>query len=422
MGLDLNNEKKSRLFLVVPIICSLIIFILLGGGAYLSINATPKSSVDIARINEVTKSIESKLNSAELEGYLIKENVSLVRLDDSDYQATVYGAIKNNFTITDVINDGEIIGKAIFSSNKDEIQILKARMSKILLLASISLALIMSISFAIFYYSAIKPFIIMQKFASNVARGDLDIPIHMFRKNYFGAFTESFDLMRDELKKAKEAEYKANTSKKELVASLSHDIKTPVATIKALCEILEIKLANTVENEKIKIIENKANVIDSLISNMLSSTMDDLEMLKVNKGEENSLIISEMIREMNYYNLIEEESPIPECLIYCDKLRLEQVIDNIINNSYKYANTKVYVKYKLEEEVLSIAIRDSGDGVSDEELPLIFEKYYRCEESKNKSGSGLGLYLSKQFMDGMGGSIEAYFENGFVINIKLKLV
>lgn len=91
-----------------------------------------------------------------------------------------------------------------------------------------------------FFYlqrAIIKPFGKMKRFAQRIAGGNLDIPLEMDRRNLFGAFTESFDLMRSELKKARMAEARANASKKELVAKLSHDIKTPVASIKAASEV-----------------------------------------------------------------------------------------------------------------------------------------------------------------------------------------
>ena len=87
------------------------------------------------------------------------------------------------------------------------------------------------------HHVVIRPFWKLKKFAERVADGNLDIPLEMDRKNLFGAFTESFDIMRSELKKARIAEARANAGKKELVAKLSHDIKTPVASIKAASEV-----------------------------------------------------------------------------------------------------------------------------------------------------------------------------------------
>ena len=244
----------------------------------------------------------------------------------------------------------------------------------------------------------------------------------MGKRNYFGAFTESFDILREELKRARNSEYEANRSKKELVASLSHDIKTPVATIKAICEILQIKLQSEAEKEKLHVIERKADVIDHLIIDMFNSTLDDLEKLKITPAEELSTIIEPMFNEINHYGKIHMRSQVPECMIWVDALRLNQVIDNLINNSYKYADSDIDVDFEKIGHALQITIQDYGAGVSSEELPLIVEKFYRGENSKGKDGSGLGLYLSKTFMESMGGSLRIDGSRGFRVILRIALV
>lgn len=116
------------------------------------------------------------------------------------------------------------------------------------------------------------------------------------------------------------------------------------------------------------------------------------------------------------------ENRMPECLLYFDKLRLKQVIDNIINNAYKYAKTAVYVSFLEEEDGVQIRIKDKGSGVVEDELSLVTEKFYRGSNTKGKSGSGLGLYLAKNFMEGMEGGMECYNQEGFVVNLFLKKV
>jgi len=87
----------------------------------------------------------------------------------------------------------------------------------------------------------IDPFAKLKDFAKNIAMGDFDIPLETDKHNLFGDFTGSFDLLREELKNAKENEREADRRKKELVASISHDIKTPVAAIKATTELMLIR-------------------------------------------------------------------------------------------------------------------------------------------------------------------------------------
>lgn len=234
-----------------------------------------------------------------------------------------------------------------------------------------------------------------------------------------GAFTESFDLMRQELKRARESEYRANISKKELIAELSHDIKTPVATIKATCEVLQVTEQREDTLRKIGVIAGKAEMIDNLVGNMFHATMEELEVLKVEPTDENSLVILEMFHDFKYYGEITLENDIPECLLYFDKLRLQQVLDNIINNSYKYAGTQVSVRFIESAEGIMIKIRDFGQGIPEEELALIKEKFFRGSNAEGKSGSGLGLYLADNFMKQMDGKMECYNEDGFVVELFL---
>jgi len=267
----------------------------------------------------------------------------------------------------------------------------------------------------------LAPFDKLKTFARNVAAGNLAIPLSMDEDNVFGAFTESFDIMREELAKSRENERRANESKKELVASLSHDIKTPLASIKAIAELMEVQLQEEKFKNKVNTIWNKADQIELLTNNLFHATLEELKELKVENQEEASGILGAMLQNCDYLHRIDKYE-VPECLIICDKLRLQQVFDNIISNSYKYANTNIIVTFQIKEDNLEIRIQDFGQGVDDEDLPLLFTKYYRGQNSEGRSGAGIGLYISKYFIEKMGGRIEALNENpGFCVRIEIPL-
>ena len=101
---------------------------------------------------------------------------------------------------------------------------------------------------------------------------------------------------------------------------------------------------------------------------------------------------------------------IPECLLCADRIRLQQVFDNIFANSYKYADTRIQVSAKKEAQSLCIFIEDYGKGVKEKELPVLKEKYMRGSNTGNIEGAGLGLYISDSFMKEMGGNM--VLENG----------
>lgn len=413
------------------------------------INGTSENNVDVTVLNAVVKSIEKELQDDPISSPRsgTKEGMAyeIVLAADEDYQAHLFEAIKNSNTVIDLtttsaIGRDEIFGKVIFLTVSS--QALSIKNNLLIGITIIFLFIIGGIYgiLGIVYFSILKPFEVMKQFAQKIADGDLEFKLPMDRGNYFGAFTESFDLMREELRKARQGEYQANISKKELVAELSHDIKTPVATIKAICELLLAKLSGvkidsqqgataatviTESIEKIEVIHTKADVIDALISNLFHATLEELEMLKVNVSEQPSTILSQMFREMDNFGKIRLKNDLAECLIICDPLRLGQVIDNVISNSYKYAGTAIDIWFNLNKTAkkLEIKIKDYGGGVDPDECPLVCEKFFRGsgEVVKNIPGSGLGLYLAKQFMEGMGGNICCYNAEGFTVELQLKM-
>jgi len=257
--------------------------------------------------------------------------------------------------------------------------------------------------------------------AVNVARGNFDVPLTMTKNNYFGAFTESFDLLREELGCARQREYESNRSKKELVATLSHDIKTPIASIKAVSELMLMQAKDDKVIKQVNTIYSKAEQIDLLVTDMFHATLEELQQLKLTVTEESSAVLVDMIENVNYDHKIVYD-PIPQCIILTDSLRMQQVIDNIISNSYKYAGTMVKIKSQVNRDCLELYIHDFGTGISEEELPLLFNKYYRGRNIEGKNGSGLGLYISKYFMENMYGQISCYNrEDGFTVVLKIKL-
>ncbi len=386
------------------------------------------SKLDISQMNAIAKSVEKGLqNEGSLSAVELTIRTSqtidyeVILCDNPEYEKMIYEGYANRATMMDIKSGDTIIGKVLFPIDTMVEVTLRNHLLRMSTLLFGSLLLFVWAFGLFLYVSFIKPFISLKSFASSVAAGNLDFPLHMPKKNYFGAFTESFDLMREELKAARLGEFEANKSKKELVASLSHDIKTPVSTIKAYCELITVKSMEADTIQKVQIIDEKADMIDHLISDMFHATLEDLTVLKINCKEEMSTILNDMLEQMNHYKNIHIVNSIPECLIYCDALRLSQVIDNIINNSYKYAGSKIEVSSNIELGFLKITIRDYGDGVEESDLPMLCEKFYRGRNSSKTSGSGLGLYLAKQFMEGMKGSLDIYCEQGFVVTLYLRL-
>ncbi|MBQ4529030.1 MAG: HAMP domain-containing histidine kinase [Lachnospiraceae bacterium] len=384
---------------------------------------TDYKAVDMVSMNETIKQIEEDFSQGEdRKSIEEKRKCEILFLTDEDYESSLNQAIQEGKLLLDYREQETIKGKIIFHIQGEKYQQLQKELFMTMIIICLVISIVVYALLGVVYISFVRPFHKLQKFSTEIAKGNLDIPLPMNRHNFFGAFTESFDLMREELKRARESEYAANRSKKELVAELSHDIKTPIATIKAVCEVIQVKEKNQDTLDKVEVIVNKAEMIDSLVSNMFHATLEELEVLKVEPEENSSLLVEEMIQEQKYYGEIILENHIPECLLYFDELRLKQVIDNLIHNAYKYAKTECYVNFSEQENGIEIQIRDKGMGMLEEEISLAAEKFYRGSNAKGKDGSGLGLYLAKNFMEGMEGGMEFYNEDGFVVRLFLKKI
>ncbi len=396
-------------------------------------NATASAKLDPVAVNDIAQSLAEQWGSLKsgslpclsyhLDYVVLDGGGNLVGTTREGLNENLSDAVANRDTIVDISRGGKYYGKLILY-NQTEREWAGFRNHLMLACVGLIFCLILFVvidSLFIDHY-IFRPFRKLRSFASRVAEGNFDIPLEMDRGNLFGAFTESFDLMRHELAKARESERQANESKKELVASLSHDIKTPVASIKAVSEIMMVKTDNSEENRRLAIIDSKADQINALITNLFNATLEELQRLSVTVSRQPSTILGKMIRAADY-NGSTVVSPIPDCMVQADPQRLQQVIDNVISNSYKYAGTSISVAFSLQGQYLEVEIRDFGQGVSPEELPLISHKYYRAKNAQGRNGAGLGLYISKYLMNRMsGGMVCRNLEDGFAVTLKLAVV
>ena len=280
---------KKRYFIIIQLIVAAVETILLFGFALQDTDSVQ----DAVAVNEVLQSVEA--DWGRLESHENRTGLAYVVLDDTGevlyrtdpgLSESINAAVVHRDTILDVESGGLVVGKLILSN--DSAEFLKSRQQTVLL-AVLALMLVqwsVCIGYGIYLDRiVVRPFRRLKDFARRVAGGNLDIPLAMDRGNLFGAFTESFDIMRDELKKARLAEAKANAEKKELVAKLSHDIRTPVASIKAASEVG----AALAENDRIKgnygQIIRKADQIDTLVNNLFTAALEELEQLSAQESD-----------------------------------------------------------------------------------------------------------------------------------------
>lgn len=367
---------------------------------------------DAVTVNEVLHSvqedwdmIERHKNRTALDYVVTDKNGAILFKTKEGLSKNLNEAVIHRDTILDIEINGITAGRLIlYNDSSHSLQQKKLHMTVFLITILFIQGIVCAGSLIYLNRTIIQPFRKLKDFARRIADGNLTIPLEMDRQNLFGAFTESFDIMRSELERARLAEAEANASKKELIAKLSHDIKTPVASIKAAAEVgAALTGDEKIEDNYTQIIQ-KTDQINTLISNLFTAAIEELQQLPVSPTDMESTELQLLLENSDY--LRRGTIPdIPVCLINADKLRLQQVFDNIFANSYKYADTSIEIAVCRKNNHLAVRIGDHGGGVRAEELPLIKEKYRRGSNTEGKEGAGLGLYIASYFMKEMAGDL-----------------
>lgn len=263
--------------------------------------------------------------------------------------------------------------------------------------------------FGYVYVAILRPFDKLKGFADKISQGNFDIPLEYERSNYFGEFTWAFDSMRREIIKARSCEREAIENNKTVIATLSHDIKTPVASIRAYVEGLEANLDGSPEKRKkyLSVIMKKCDEVSKLTNDLFLHSLSDMDKLKIiPEGFELCGFIENAVTEIAAeHNDVRFRKPDFSAVANADKNRLMQITENLIGNARKYAKTDIEVFITKSDGNVQIHFRDFGKGISDEDMPFIFEKFYRGKNCGNEQGSGLGLYIVKYIMEQMDGDI-----------------
>ena len=397
------------------------------------LKVSPRPEVDNAAVNEIAKQASLYWKNIDfLDGtgfayrFFIVDNDGIVRYSSSAGMPDSFQtAVRQGFLPIDVVVGAGIAGKALVEVypggyiNEAQINLSISALVAFTLLSLLTVAVLLA-----FHRSVIRPFMRLESFAHRLSTGKFDEPLPMDRNNMFGLFSQSFYVMRASLLEAQQKQISAERAKKELIASLNHDIKTPVTSIKLTSELLQAGGDITPAiAEKLRVIDAKANQISRLMNDMLQSALEELVELNINISSRESEIMRDVINGADplFKTRI---GAIPPCLIELDAARMEQVVGNIISNSYKYAGTDINISFEILDGFLHVYICDQGDGVAPEELELICTKFYRGVNAKasRKGGEGLGLYIARQLMAKMGGGLEAFNrDGGFCIRLWLCL-
>lgn len=260
----------------------------------------------------------------------------------------------------------------------------------------------------------------------HIADGDFDCVLDVRGTGEIAELYENYNQMRMRLKEASEETIRQESQNRELISNISHDLKTPITSIKGYVEGIMDGVADTPEkmDRYIKTIYNKANDMNRLINELTIYSKIDANRIPYNFCkinivdyfndcvEEVGLDLESKNIRLNYTNTVSTDT-----LIIADPEQLKRVVNNIIGNSVKYMDKdRGVIDIRLLDEVDSVRveIEDNGKGVSAKEISLIFDRFYRTDSSRNsmQGGSGIGLSIVKKIIEDHGGYIWATSKEG----------
>lgn len=267
-----------------------------------------------------------------------------------------------------------------------------------------------------------------------IMEGNLDFKLSFkSKKDEMGDFCVAFDLMRENLKESLEKQAAFESSRKELIASISHDLRTPISSIKGYVEGLQDGIAHDKEKFEryITVIKNKTESLDRLIEDLFQFSQLELGCLDMQPSIQNlNDMLDKILKpfEMEFIDTSIQfivERPFPSVKINADADRIGQVFDNIISNSKRYVGDKgaIIIEATLEEAFIKVTVKDTGTGITKWDLPYVFNHFYRGEKSRSKNygGIGLGLAICKQIIEKHGGVIwvesKPYVETTFYFKL-----
>ena len=400
--------SKFKIFTLWIVIVEMLL-ILLTNGLYFFEKKDSDGRFYLVEARRVIKEIEEqKREASEIEAMSLNKYETIVGIREF-----VSGeACANDYVVE------EIAGKLY------RIEYVEERSLRLPLYINLSLIGMMIVTIIVLVYvhnKVLKPFQDMSNLSYELAKGNLSMPVKEEKSKLFGRFLWGMDMLREKLEDNKEKELEFQKERKTLILSLSHDIKTPVSSIELYSKALSEDLYDTQErkDEALQGIARNVKEIKGYVDEIVTASREDFLNLEVSMGE---FYLSETMKVIESYyqdklSVIHTAFEIeknPECLIKGDKNRLVEVLQNVMENAIKNGDGKrIRISFGEEEDCKLIHIENSGCDLKKEELPNLFDSFYRGSNSTGVKGNGLGLYICKTLMHKMDGEIFAQMKEEF---------
>lgn len=314
------------------------------------------------------------------------------------------------------------------------VQAIEKQHTAVVLLYLILGILLFSVTFMILQEPYIRYISKISEAVKNISEGDLNTAIDVIGDDEFSGMAANLNRMAADIKQLMEKERESERTKNELITNVAHDLRTPLTSIIGYLELLtnNQQIPADMQHKYIEIAYGKSRRLQKLIEDLFGFTKLNYGKIAMHVGQIDIVKLLGQLVEEAYPNFVEKglsydlQSNVPAKIINADGNLLARLFDNLIGNAIKYGadGKRVLVKIHAESETVTVSVTNYGYVIPADELPLIFNKFYRVEQSRSSStgGTGLGLAIAKEIVDMHGGTISVASDlNGTVFTVKLQV-
>ena len=294
--------------------------------------------------------------------------------------------------------------------------------------------LIFSVTFMLLEEPGIRYMGRISDAVESISQGNLGTEVDVTGDDEFSAMAANLNKMASDIRTLMDKEREAERTKNELITNVAHDLRTPLTSIIGYLELLagNTKVPAEMEHKYIEIAYSKARRLEKLIEDLFGFTKLNYGKIAMHVGQLDIVKLLSQLLEEAYPNFVEKnlsydlQSNVPAKTISADGNLLARLFDNLIGNAIKYGadGKRVLVKIHAEDDTVTVSVTNYGYVIPADELPLLFNKFYRVEQSRSTTtgGTGLGLAIAKEIVDMHGGTISVSSDlNGTMFTVKLQV-
>lgn len=267
-----------------------------------------------------------------------------------------------------------------------------------------------------------------------ISQGDLNTEVEIVGDDEFSGMAACLNQMTQDIRRLMDKERESERSKNELITNVAHDLRTPLTSIIGYLELLSkgAELPPEMEKKYIDIAYTKAKRLEKLIEDLFGFTKLNYGKISMKISKVDIIKLLSQLLEEFYPSFAEKDlvyelrSNVPAKVITADGNLLARLFDNLINNAIKYGaeGKRILVDVEADDTLVTVSVTNYGYVIPENELPFLFQKFYRVERSRSSAtgGTGLGLAIAKNIVDMHGGDIQVSSDlNGTVFTVRLKV-